>query len=108
MKNPVEFLFISAVGWLVLILAVYFRFHSKAQTSSIRIQWFDDAVYYTTNSMVPDREKNKTLATNSIFYYYKDEITTNKGTWFHLFMGENRLVEFGGREDGVVVWRYVK
>jgi hypothetical protein len=83
----------------------WFGVMAQPQKQSPKVQWMNDAVYYSTNSMVWDDERNKTLPTNSAFFYTKTVITTNKVTPFYFPAGD-RQVELGTREDGVVVWRH--
>lgn len=68
-----------------------------------RINWFNDGVYFTTNH-VADVERNKALPPLSSFYYFKEQITTNKVSPFYFRVGD-KDVELGAREDGTVVWR---
>jgi hypothetical protein len=90
----------AAVAW-----SAWFGVMAQPQKPSPKIQWMNDAVYYSTNSMVWDVERNKTLPTNSAFFYTKTVVTTNKVTPFYFLAGD-RQVELGTREDGVVVWRH--
>lgn len=69
-----------------------------------RIEWMNDSVYYDTNNMVFDRERNKTRPENSNFYYTKTVITTNKVSPHYFLFGDFQA-ELGAREDGVIVWR---
>lgn len=67
----------------------------------------NDAVYYYTNDSVWDGERNKQLPTNTYWHYTKTVIETNKVRPFYFRSGD-RPVELGARDDGVIVWRYVK
>lgn len=91
---------------IVSALAVA-AFVIAASRPSPKTQWMNDAVYYDTNSMVWDDERNKTLPTNATFFYTKTVVTTNKATPFYFRFGD-RPAELGARGDGVVVWRYCK
>lgn len=86
------------------LAAVGFGVMAQPQKPSPKVQWMNDAVYYSTNSMVWDDERNKTRPTNSVFYYTKTVITTNKVESFYFRFGDSQ-VELGAREDGVIVWR---
>jgi len=95
--------------WLVVsgaaVASAWFGVMAQPQKPSPKIQWMNDAVYYSTNSMVWDDERNKTRSTNSAFFYTKTVITTNKvRPWY--FISGDRQVELGTREDGAVVWRH--
>lgn len=72
-------------------------------TRPLKVEWMNDAVILRTNTMAWDEERNKGL-TNSPFFYTKTVIETNRVKPVHFLFGD-RGVEFGVREDGVVVWR---
>ena len=96
--------------WLVVSAAAvacsaWFGVMAQPQKPPPKVQWMNDAVYYSTNSMIWDDERNKTLPTNSVWFYTKTVITTNKVAPFYLLAGD-RQVELGTREDGIVVWRH--
>ncbi len=90
----------AAVAW-----SAWFGVMAQPQKPSPKIQWMNDAVYYYTNSMMWDEERNKTRPTNSVWFYTKAVISTNKVKPFYFLAGDLQ-VELGTREDGVVVWRH--
>jgi len=74
-----------------------------AAASKLTTTWMNDGVYYRTNDMVLDADRNKTN-TSEEFVYTKTVITTNKvdPVWFRV---GTLITELGFRSDGTVVWR---
>lgn len=89
--------FIGVLCWHTLSAAI--QDHSLP-----KIAWMNESVYYTTNSMVYDVDRNKTNPPNSVLTYVKTVVETNKVKPFYFWFGD-KAVELGAREDGVIVWR---
>lgn len=102
MKTTMQRIGIS--GWLFAVVSL-FCVMRQSQKPSPKIHWMNDAIYYSTNSMVWDEERNKTLPTNSVWFYTKTVINTNKVEPWYFRFGDKQA-ELGAREDGVIVWRY--
>lgn len=93
------------IAGLLFAGVTWFCVMAQPQKPSPKIQWMNDATFYTTNSMVWDDERNKTNPQPSNFYYTKTVISTNKVEPWYFRFGD-RPAELGARDDGVIVWRY--
>lgn len=93
------------IAGLLFAGVTWFCVMTQPQKPSQKIQWMNDSNYHTTNSTGLDYERNKTLPTNSAWFYTKTIITTNKVEPLYFRFGD-RLAELGARNDGVIVWRY--
>lgn len=76
-------------------------------TKPLKVDWMNDAVFYSTNNYMYDEERNKTND-NPALIYNKTVVTTNKPSPFY-FLARDRRVELGmlSRRAIVLAWQSV-